>query len=219
MKKYCSLIGNESQIEPWVLTYEDYPPTFPQINSFNKMLTASSWPVLFYDQIPKRMLKQNPGFPILLRKEIDIHLPDWIHLPLLPGSKNPSNRYFIQTPNDRKPEKILFSLSHHCELSWKDLCLLYPANEHRWVWNAEIDLLESPDYPQELKLGMGDIIYLKNFRPDLMVDLSFGLKDTYTPVHLFSLHNDCDLELLNPLPCYSIASSKKLNRSKWFIYA
>lgn len=219
MKRYYNLIGNETQLEEWFLTYKDYLPTYPQVIDFHKMLTASSWPVLFYEQIPERLLTNNPGFPILLRQEVSIPLPNWVHQPLLPGTKDFSNRYFIKTPNDRKPERILFSVAHTVETTWQKLCLQYPAKEHRWIWNAgKIDDESMPPFPDEFKLGMGDLVYLRKYIPDLMLDLSFGLSDTYTPLHMFSLHYGCDLELVfEPLE-HSSAKSKDLNRSKWLIY-
>lgn len=215
MKRYYDLIGCDLPLEKWVITYEDLVPTYPMIDKISDMVSATPWPILWDYQIPERLLAEDPGFPILLRNEPEKKLPPWCYRPLLPWSSSASGRYLIRTPAIEHPQRVLFVLSAKVDQNWESLCLNYPGLEHRWIYLG--DCQESvPDLAHQISLS--EIIYFNDYRPDLLVDLSFGILDTYTLLHLYCLQQGAALwHAISPKD-YEIRKRMTMNQAEFLIF-
>lgn len=195
MSKFYNLIGAEVPLDPWVITYQDLPPELPTISHHTKVIPAMRWPLLFFHQIPERFLKSDPGFPILLRQEIQSNnLPCWIKNPIIPDTKDHKDKYCISTIKNDSPQTILFVVSQAISVDWPTLKELHPAKRHFWIW---LGVDARPALPIEYEMTFIDITYFKKITPDHLVDLNFGQLDTYGAIHLYCLRYGATLDCLS----------------------
>lgn len=191
MNKYYTLIGRENTPEPWLITYQDIPPQLPVTTDLRKVISSSRWPILFAEQIPKRLLEKNPGFPILLRQSSSAALPNWVYHPLKIDTHNSSGHYGIFTKKKQNPKHVLFVTSIHQRKSWSDLTKTEPDAGHFWIHLGSPE--SKPLYPPEQELDLLQVIYFAKQTFDKLVDLDFGKVDTYTPIHLHCLKLGAEL--------------------------
>ena len=214
MKRYYDLTGSKIPLENWVLTYEDIEPTYPMIDKVRDMVSATPWPILWSHQIPPRLLQTDPGFPILLRDDAREDLPNWCHRPLLPNAKASAGKYLIHTPAKDHHQKVLFVFPERMEQRWEHLCTQFPASEHRWIFLGD-DSSRKPSSENELSLS--EIIHHGSYIPDLVVDLSFGIMDTYTILHLFCLQRGAQLWPEFELDNLKIKKRMLMNQAEFLI--
>jgi hypothetical protein len=215
MKKYYTLIGTDRPLESWVITYEDVNPHFPLIDNISDMISATPWPIIKFSQIPQRLLNEDPGFPILLRDDPEIPLPPWCHRPVLPSTTNYSNKYLIATETAVMPQKVLFIISGVLTQSWETLCSLYPATEHKWIYLGASSQDNKPNFSNEISLT--EIIHFNLYLPDLLVDLNFGILDTYTLLHIFCFQHGVLFWPVSSLKDYSVRQESRMSRAKIMI--
>lgn len=220
MKKYYGLIGKEVEAEKWAITYEDVSPALPEFSHISQLISASSWPVLFYHQIPQRLLSVDPGFPVLMRERAEgIHLPEWVHRPLLPDEADFSSRYYISSADEDLScgRRLLFLCSSSEVPDWDELLEKYPADQHGWLWLGKEEE-KRPDYPILDHFSFSALVHFALFRPTRLIDLTFGQRDTYTPFHLYCLLRGVAFEPFALKSGLELRQAKENAGSKWLIF-
>jgi hypothetical protein len=195
MKDFYTLIGPDRMVEDWILTLKDFPINKEGQFAYES-IPAFKWPLLFLHQVPERYLNQDPGFPILLRKAPERNLPEWFYYPLSEYDPIQRERYYrLNCTRELKPSPKVLFLCHDKKSavqSWEELISLYSGQQYRWVWYGNEN--EKPDWPLELRMTPQEYLYFNIYFPDWVIDLSFGIDDSYSGLHLFALSQEAKLD-------------------------
>ncbi|MBL7713917.1 MAG: hypothetical protein JNL01_00530 [Bdellovibrionales bacterium] len=190
----------------------DVRPDYHFLNYFS----AQAWPQLFFEQIPKRFLQKDPGFPILLRMPTEKNVPPWVYFPAIQEKVTRPRYYHLEGTEGALGDRILFIAHDDSGLKkdWAQLCQKYPAKQHRWITYHPENTL--PEWPQDQRLDIDTFLLEDSFiyHPTGLVDLSFGAADTYSPIHIFCLSNGARLKIDSKTPILKIETEVKLVKSR-----
>lgn len=191
IKNFYPLIGPEQVLEDWVVTLKDRPDLLFGTKDTD-YISASPRPILYFEQLPLRWLKSNPGFLVFLRQPLETELPPWIIPPKISSIQAPPYFTFESTRSSLSPKRVLIINHHVTSLEkWENLESKYPGTDVRWINYS----CQAPPWPEHKKIEHRQFCYHPDWAPDVIYDLNYGQGDTISPVHLHSLHSGARLEV------------------------
>jgi hypothetical protein len=178
-KRFYTLSGNELPVEPWVQKITEVNNVF-QTNTYEDLVGATSYPFLYWHQIPTRLLQDDPGFKILLRRNVEKEK-------LFPWILNADQYCFLPKKHDRDHKKMLV-ITHHSEIfpDWEKLKLLFHGVELSWTCYA---VSRRPNWPDEAYTNMYDYLFHEDLKIDSFYDINYWQNDTLSPLHIHLLQN------------------------------
>lgn len=206
MKKSFHLIGN-SEVEDWVVLRKERPDLLFAMNEID-LISATPFPLIYFNQLPLRWIQQDPGFPILLRDYVQEKLAPWIYNPHTQENQTGSFYDFV-SKHDNRHHRVQVICHHQSPSeSWEDITKLFPHAEIKWTSYAGAKV----SWPEENRLDFRAGIYL-NWMPDLIYDLSFGEGDTLSPLHIYQLQGGATLQIKKVL---TNILSPQLSKTTWY---
>lgn len=180
LKTFYPLCGSSIPVEPWVQILREgelKTGTTP----FDRMISATPWPLRYHHQIPRRWLDSDPGFYILLRGPSTSGTKSWII-----GPDNYEFNSLIPFPQDASSVLII---THHSEVfpAWEELQKKFEGKELRWCAYSVKDV---PPWPLESYLSPEFLLFYDDWRPDIFFDVNEWQGDTISPLSLHLLQKN-----------------------------
>ena len=188
-KRFYTLSGNELLVEPWVQKINAANNVF-QTNTYEDLVGASSHPFFYWHQIPPRLLKEDPGFKILLRRNVEKEK-------LLPWVLNANQYCFCPQKQDENPKRMLL-ITHHSVTfpDWEKLRFLFQGVELSWTCYA---VSRRPNWPEEAYTNMYDYLFHEDLKIDSFYDINYWQNDTLSPLHIHLLQNGVSCRNIVPV--------------------
>lgn len=215
-----TLTGGDTQY-PWMLSLKELTDRQGDQSLIDRHY-QSVWPLLHSWAIPERWLKEDPGFPLLLRDgEMANKLPPWCLPPAVKNLNLSEGTLAYRLKVSSVPQRIqrtLILTNSMNNPSWEELELKFGLGpDARWCWTGRIeDKIRS--WPASREINYVHLTFLQSISiPNLVIDLSYGERDTFNLLHQYLLINGALFQLEVPILNGQVIKSRSTIYGQWEI--